>query len=54
MKMCGGVEIYFYLHHSLSRHSIEASGQLHSPAVLPLGKRPWGCVGFRAGPDAVK
>jgi hypothetical protein len=27
--------------HSLSRHQLEVSGQLHIPAVFLQGKRPW-------------
>jgi hypothetical protein len=38
MKIYGGVEMYLQLHHSLPRHSMEASGQLHSPVALPLDK----------------
>jgi hypothetical protein len=33
---CGGVELQ--LHHSLTLHLMEVSGQLHAPAALPSGE----------------
>jgi hypothetical protein len=45
MKTYGRVEVY--LHHSLPRHYMEVSGQLHTPVALPSGESPRYSLGRR-------
>jgi hypothetical protein len=47
MKTYERVELQ--LHHSLSQHYLEVSGQLHAPAALSLGKEPPVPIGKRLG-----